>query len=134
MAAGGWDKAAVSCFFVGNLCVYGHKRVVKVLPCPRDAFCCQRVFRAAVAVAAAIEAGGLVKAAREWLRLQLDQGLARLSEPGVARASSWACSTQCSTAPQAVAVPAPALQWVLSIKPFTLLVIGQTRARPALVL
>jgi hypothetical protein len=77
---------------------------------------------------------GLSPSSREWFRLQLNQGLARASEPGVARASSCACSTQCSTAPQAVAVPAPALQWVLRIKPFTLLVIGQTRARPALVL
>jgi len=35
------------------------------------AICCQRGFQAAGVVALAVEAGGLVKAARKWFRLQI---------------------------------------------------------------
>jgi hypothetical protein len=37
----------------------------------RSCSCCQRGFQAAGVVALAVEAGGLVKAARKWFRLQI---------------------------------------------------------------
>ncbi len=56
------------------------KRVSKVPPHPHGEWGdpLQRGFQAAGVVAVAVEAGGLVKAARELLRLQVGQGLARV--------------------------------------------------------
>ena len=42
-----------------------------LIPMGHGAICCQRGFQAAGVVAVAVEAGGLVKAAWEWFRLQL---------------------------------------------------------------